>query len=85
MRHAGGLHRFALAAIGHPPNMPVILIADGIARIPEFRSHTGIKRIFKHPAEFSVFYLARTFNTELKIQPPVIDRPDLIHIEKLKS
>lgn len=43
-----------LSAIGRPPNLPMIMIADGVAAAPELRGHPGVCAIPEHPAELAI-------------------------------
>ena len=36
------LHRLTLAAVGSAPHLPMVLVADGVAAVPEGGGHPGI-------------------------------------------
>ncbi len=75
MSHMGDLPRFALPAVGSSPHLPVILIRDGIAGIPELWGDSRIGRVFHHITDLSAFDLPADLCPELEVDSLVIDRP----------
>src|SRR5512139_3567773 len=75
MPHMSYLTGFSLPTIGCPPHLPMVLIRNGITRIPKIWRNAGIGGIFDHPAQFTVFNLPANFSSKLEIDPLVINRP----------
>src|SRR5665213_1856533 len=48
---------------------------DRDARIPEHRRDAAVGRVLEHPAAFAVLDLPADLRAELKVQPPIVDRP----------
>ncbi len=75
MAHMGDLARFSLAAIGRAPHLPVVLIPNRVAGIPEMGCNSCIGGVFNHIPESSSFDFPSDFSPELEIDPLVIDGP----------
>src|SRR3972149_5924497 len=72
---AHGLRRLAFAAIGRAPQRPVILVADGVARIPELGGDAAVAGILQHPHLLAILDLPAQLASELKMIPAVVDGP----------
>ena len=80
MRHLGRLHRFALAAVGHAPKHPVLVIADGVTGVPEFRRDALVIGMLDHPGLLAVLDFPADFAAELEIQAHLVDAPGFVEI-----
>src|SRR5688572_21253925 len=61
------LHRLAFATVWRAPQFPVFLVTDGIARIPELRSHSGVGAVAQHTATLSMLDFEADLGTELEV------------------
>ena len=77
MAHLHRLHRLSFAAVGGSPQHPVVLIADGIAGIPEFVGDSLINRILVHFPLLAILDFPGRLAGELKIQTQLVDAPAL--------
>ena len=72
------LSRLSFAAVGSPPHYPVVLVAYGVAGIPEFRSDADVGAVPEQPAQLALLDFVTHFGAKLKIVPPVIDGPGAV-------
>src|SRR5712692_1821396 len=78
MPGAHSLHGLALPAVRRAPKRPVIELADGVARIPEFSGDAAVAGIFQHPRLLAAFDLPADFSGKLELIPAVVDRPGTV-------
>src|SRR5262249_13041479 len=76
------LSRLTFATIGRAPHNPVLIVGDGVTRVPEIRRNAGVRAVLKQATAFSLFDFPADFGTELKIEPHVVDTPGAVGINK---
>src|SRR3990172_10661240 len=62
----GHLLRLALAAVGRPPDHPVVAVADGVAGAPELGGDAGVGGVFHQVAQLALLDLAGDLGAELE-------------------
>src|SRR5262245_21153922 len=81
MAYHHDLSWLAFATIRSAIHFPPLLTTNCIARIPEYRSNTGIVRISLNWSELSVIDWARNLNCKTKRPSKIINAPTLVHIK----
>src|SRR5260370_42658592 len=72
---AHGLHGLPFPAVGRPPQSPMLTVADGVARIPEFGGNATVARILEHARFLAALDPPADFGGKLKLISPVVDGP----------
>ena len=76
------LEGLTLATVRRAPHHPMILVADGIATVPELGRYASIGAVAQHPAELAVLDFVADFRTKLEIVAPIIDAPGAIGVHE---
>jgi len=74
--HLPGL---SFSTIGQAPDLPMLLVANGIARTPEFRSDTRVGGVLEQLPQLAFSNLIGKLSAKLEIQPLVVYAPALVH------
>src|SRR5688572_6241840 len=80
MSCAHDLHGFSLAAVRSSPDLPALLISDGIAGIPKLWSHACVGAVSKKTRSLSFLDLVSELRTELEVETHVIDAPGPVRL-----